>query len=350
MKVLLLGRSSNAGGGPVWGRTLARGLSARGHLVRIVFTRIGARSNFMHQQAADEGFVVESLCYLYRDPSYPREVADFIESWYPDVMVIDNQERLPEVWNHSPRLQSRQTRVVFIAHCNMVPSAYLKEIQPYLSKVVCVSERAANGLRQFDPIVIRNAVYPPPGNGEDVRAKLNTPPEAFVIGYVGRWDDNKRGRRERDGEPIFFDAVRGNEWHLLLAGKDAPAPSAGEGAELRDRCYVYPFEVANIADWYGALDVFVLTSREEGFPLCVSEAILCGCRVACTRVSDLEAIFGESIGFFGYGDVEGLRSAIHTAPPPEKAQRIIAEKLSVETMLDAYEEVFGLGKAPSHTG
>lgn len=339
MRILLLGRSSNAGGGPAWAANLIRGLSERGHSCRIIFTRIGTRSNFMHKRLANAGFVVEPLCYRYPQQDYPGDLATFIQSWRPDRLLIDNRERMAEVFPFCECLRTRDTKVVFINHCQGTPVSLLQELSPYLWKIICVSERSARPLAQFNPVVIRNAVYPPPGRGEDVRAKFGIPQEVFLVGYLGRFDSNKAGRNGQDPRHILFDALQGNEHWLLLAGKGAPSPPPELEASAKDRIRVWGAEVEFIADWYRVLDVYMLPSKDEGFPLAPLEALLCGCRVAMTRTSDFEDLFGESaIAFFDHGDLAGMREAILRAPDPSLGQKVIAEQLSVERMLDQYEE------------
>lgn len=337
MRVLILGRSSNAGGGPKWGLTLARGLYSRGHSVRIVFTRIGERKNFLHREASEDGFVYEPLCYQYGYPTYPRDLAAFIDSWGPDVVLIDNHERIQEAFPQSLRLTNRATKVVFIAHCQDTPHSYLEAIRPMLWKVICVSQRSADAMPQFNPTVIRNGVYPPPANGEDIRNTLGVPNDAFVFGYVGRHDQNKASGH-------LYRALEGTDWWLLLGGKNAPQPPPELEASAKDRVRVWPHEIEAIGDWYKAMDVFVLPSRNEGFPLCISEAFTSGCRVASTRVSDLEAVFGPAIAFFDYGDIRGMKRAIAEAPDGEEGRRIATEELSVERMIDQYEETLSDGR------
>ena len=170
MKLLLLSRSSNAGGGPRWSETLARGLSARGHSVRVVFTWLGDGSTVFHSALQD--LVHEPLCYRKFDPTYPKDLAAFIDASGVDRILIDNHERLQEVVPHCERLQTRKAKVFFIAHCHGCPASYLEAIDPLLSGVICVSESSAETIRRFSPTVIRNGVYPPPSNGEDVRARM----------------------------------------------------------------------------------------------------------------------------------------------------------------------------------
>jgi glycosyltransferase involved in cell wall biosynthesis len=254
--------------------------------------------------------------------------------------LIDNPERIREVAEWSQRLRSHATRVVFIAHCDGTPDSVLRMIEPHLWKTICVSEKAAGTLKAFSPVVIRNSVCAPPGNGENIRARFGIPASAFVIGYVGRQDENKWGRPARNGPPILFDALQGNEHYLLLAGKDAPHPPSGLEASAKDRIRVWSESVENIGDWYHALDVFVLPSRSEGFPLSPLEALLSGTRVAMTPTSDFPSLLGGAIAFFEYGDVAGMRRAILEAPPAALGQAVITEHLSVGRMIDEYEAAF----------
>lgn len=163
----------------------------------------------------------------------------------------------------------------------------------------------------------------------------------LVIGCIGRFDQNKCGGSPKGYAHILYEAVEETDWWLILAGPGAPGPPPELDSATKDHIRVHPVEVSNPADWYRALDVFVLPSKSEGFPLCISEALLCGCRVASTRVSDLEEVFSESIGFFDYGDVAGMRNAIRCAPSPEAGQVVIARELTVERMIDQYEEALG---------
>lgn len=331
MRVLILGRSSNSGGGPVHNVTLARGLNSRGHVARIIFTHNGSPSNWMHRQFASEGLVIESLCYRYAERQYLHDLADLIDRERVDALLIDNQERLGELWELSSRLRRRECKVSFICHCHNVPPNLLRQLQPNLHRVICVSQASADLLQEFNPVVIRNAVAAPPETGEDIRARLDIPPDAFVIGYLGRSDQNKRSTD-------VARAIEGTDWCCVLGGKGAAYPFPEHGADVRDRVRVFSDEIANMGDWLRALDVFVLPSQTEGFPLSVLEAFICGCRVAATRVSDLPTVFGDAIGFFDCGDLDGLRNAVRCAPPAEIGQKIIAEEFTVERFVAQYEE------------
>ena len=82
------------------------------------------------------------------------------------------------------------------------------------------------------------------------------------------------------------------EWHLVLLGLDPVAAShhravadllARRQADplLRRRLHC-PGPVGNVGDWYAAADLFVLSSRYEGFPNVLLEAMASGCAcLAC---------------------------------------------------------------------
>jgi len=331
MRVLVLGRSSNAGGGPTHNAVLAHGLQARGHAVRIIFTHLGSPQNWVHRRLAEEGLLIEDLCYRFVEERYIRELSDLIDNECVDALVIDNPERLNELRSLSSRLQERLCKVTFVCHCHVTPHNILRPLRPYLHRVVCVSQASARLLEEFHPVVIRNAVPPPPSRGEDIRARLDIPEEAFVVGYLGRVDRNK-------SPEVLWNLLENTDWYCIIAGCGATAPPPELGSEVRDRARVFSEEIEYIGDWYRALDVFALTSAGEGFPLSVLEAFQCGCRVVSTPVSDLPEVFGGAIGFFDYGDAEGLRNEVKAAPSSDVGQRIVQEQFSVNGMVARYEE------------
>ncbi len=124
--------------------------------------------------------------------------------------------------------------------------------------------------------------------GPDLRAGLNIPPAATMIGLAGSITPRK-------GVDLFVQAAlrlaeRYPQTHFIVAG-DAPADSDGFRQEtfaraepLQSSCRFHaPGYVADMPAFYRTLDVLALPSRAEGFGLVVAEAGAAG--VPCVRTA-----------------------------------------------------------------
>jgi glycosyltransferase involved in cell wall biosynthesis len=122
-----------------------------------------------------------------------------------------------------------------------------------------------------------------PGPGL-LRARLGLPPDAPVVGFVGRLTRDK-------GLPELveaFDAILAAkpQAHLLLVGWFDASDDA-LGRDLRSRINNHPRIhltgfVADTAPYYRAMDVMVLPTWREGFPNVVLEAAASGIPVVTT--------------------------------------------------------------------
>lgn len=71
-------------------------------------------------------------------------------------------------------------------------------------------------------------------------------------------------------------AAEHNDWHLAILGIDGGALDGMLHAEIADRVHV-PGRVGNVGEWYARADIFVLSSRYEGFPNVLLEAMASAC-------------------------------------------------------------------------
>jgi glycosyltransferase involved in cell wall biosynthesis len=119
------------------------------------------------------------------------------------------------------------------------------------------------------------------------RARLDLPPNAPVVAYVGRVTGIKRpdrllavARDIRRAEPSTRFVVCGDGDQIgLLAADTTVAPSL--------RLLGWRSDIETV---YAAADVVVLTSDNEGMPVCLIEAALAGVPVVATRVGSVAEV------------------------------------------------------------
>ncbi|HEV8585523.1 MAG TPA: glycosyltransferase [Methylomirabilota bacterium] len=187
-------------------------------------------------------------------------------------------------------------------------------------RVVGVSEEVVDflvrdvGLPRAKVVLIRNGVdterFAPPRNGE--RAALGVPSGVPVIGTVGRLDPAKDHgtligafRRVLETSP---------EARLVIIG-DGPRRRELEAAigahGLRGRVVLLG-ERLDVAALLPALDVFVLSSIQEGLSLALLEAMACARPVVVTDVGAAAGVVGDGDAGLVVApkDAEGLAAAI----------------------------------------
>lgn len=168
----------------------------------------------------------------------------------------------------------------------------------YFDAVVAVSqplraELAADGVPPSRLHLVRNAFRPRadlPGRAEALRI-LGLPTDQPVIGWVGRLSMEK-------GADVFLRSLakldQSIAWLAAIIGggpEEAPlrrlATSLGISSRVR-WCGVVP----DAGTHFSAFDVFVLSSRTEGTPIVLFEAMNAGIPIVSTRVGGVADILG----------------------------------------------------------
>ncbi len=160
--------------------------------------------------------------------------------------------------------------------------------------------------------------------------RFGIPPGRFVLGFVGsRGSDNDQSRK---GIDVLFDVVRqaaarlpnlhvvigGPGWEKELAELTALGISASATGYIRK---------SDLPALYSALDVYLLTSRVEGGPCTVFEAMACETAVVSTRVGAVPELIVDGVN--GYSaevdDSESLASAIIALGQSSEKRRAIGQ-------------------------
>lgn len=143
------------------------------------------------------------------------------------------------------------------------------------------------------------------------RAELGLPQDAPIVGIVGRLVPIK-------DVDTFLDAARlvareRPDVHFVVAGDGELREALEERgrAELGERIHFLGW-VMDLAPLYGALDVVVLTSKNEGTPVALIEAAAAGLPAVATHVGGVgDVVRDGTTGFLiTPGDAEGVASRV----------------------------------------
>lgn len=157
---------------------------------------------------------------------------------------------------------------------------------------------------------------------EEARRALGLGQEEILIGWVGRMIPAK-------GPDVFVQAMQAVE-DLPIRGVmigDGPLRPLLEAVDSTIR-FVGPLD--NAAPYFKALDAFVLSSRTEGTPIVLLEAMVAEVPIVATRVGGVPDIVGdEEAVVVPSEDVGAMTDAIRdlvTYPEPARARAVAARK------------------------
>jgi glycosyltransferase involved in cell wall biosynthesis len=141
------------------------------------------------------------------------------------------------------------------------------------------------------------------------RQRLGIRSDALVAGWVGRLSREK-------GADVMLDALAESDprWQLSIIGEGDEFDRLRKQAEtlrITDRI-VWHGPIANAGSLLTAFDAFVLSSRTEGTPIALLEAMNAGVPIVATRV----------------GGVPDVISSSHALLVPAEQPRVIAQALS----------------------
>jgi len=190
-----------------------------------------------------------------------------------------------------------------------------------------------------------------PGPRGEARAATGLPPEAVVLGLVGRFGEFKRHTEMIAAfERLPAD---GRDLRLVFIGSGGPLESS-----VRERAAASPcasrIQIAGFQEdprpWYRSLDLLVLPSVNEGLSNALLEAMACGVpALAHAACGNADVITDSANGFLrDLGSPEALDIALAEAlrspnrlPALGQAARATAEAgFSIEATVAGYERLY----------
>jgi glycosyltransferase involved in cell wall biosynthesis len=178
--------------------------------------------------------------------------------------------------------------------------------------VIAVSEAVQKSIGPGIPsTVIRNGIdaarLATTRSRREVRAAFGFGPEDFVLGYVGRFSMEKR-------VGIVLEAIRQlpPPFKALLVGWGAQRPELLEAANtLIPGRFAFTSGWEYLGDFYQAMDALCLVSDQEGLPLVMLEAMMCGVPFISTPVGGVPEIIRDRInGLLISGSPASLAHAV----------------------------------------
>ena len=192
--------------------------------------------------------------------------------------------------------------VVYTAHGIFSKQEYDRGLGQ-ADKIICVSDyvrkKAVND--GADPSILLTSYsgidlkkFQPAGDQPDLRAKLNLPQKAFVIGIVSRIK-NSTDKGHRALLNVLQKYEPAKEWHLLVIGKGrglAGLKDEAAKAGIKDRVH-FLGHLTNVNEVLTCANILALPSRFETFGLVLAEAMALKKPVVAYRVGGIPELIED---------------------------------------------------------
>jgi glycosyltransferase involved in cell wall biosynthesis len=233
---------------------------------------------------------------------------DLVQGWMYHGNVAASMavvgDRLPVVWGihhslHDVSGEKLLTRLLIYSGRRLARQAKLRKIV-YCSDASRLQHEAI-GYPSSKSLYIPNGFdcgrfVPSPQARQRVRQELQLSDAALLVGSAARFHPVKN----HIGLIHAFSSIaaRHPDARLLLAGRDltpsnkplmAAIRRGGQGGRV-----ILLGERDDIPEFFAALDILVLSSRSEGFPNVLGEAMACGVPCVTTDVGDAALIVGDT--------------------------------------------------------
>jgi len=335
----------------------------RGHRVSIVCVE---RPGKLAEEAEAEGAAVISLNKpAGRLAEFITRAANVLVDLKPDVL---HTHQIGAAWYLGQAAQSLGTPVLHTEHGNEFARStsgwknlkvrlFIQQAARFVEKFCCVSEEIARGVTRWWTVprnkveVVPNGIRTEIASGlprpKEVRAALGIPEFAPVIGTVGRLAEVKRQDLLIRAASKMQVAVP--DLHLVLIGDGPERQNLVELVRQLDlTTHVHFLGYQACPEQYlSILDVFVLTSRSEGFPVSLLEAWVAGVPVVCSAVGGIPDIVtsGQNGLLFPSMDESKLISSLVQLLTDKSLRerlagagmKLVRERYSLERMASDYE-------------
>ena len=210
-----------------------------------------------------------------------------------------------------------------------------------LDNVVVLCKDDANRFTAFDKKFIPTVIYNPLTLKQGELSKGTS--KRFLT--IGRFTTKHKGI-DLLIEAFNFFAQSNKEWNMDIVGEGAEESTFKKQIakyHLEDRITIHPF-TNNIQEYYANAQIYVLSSRWEGFGLVLVEAMAHGLPVISSNLPTSLEIMGDFGMYFENGNIEDLAQKLEEAThidwqAKSKDALAIAQRFDIENIIKQWKEL-----------
>jgi glycosyltransferase involved in cell wall biosynthesis len=210
-----------------------------------------------------------------------------------------------------------------------------------LDNVVVLCKDDANRFTAYDNKFVPKVIYNP------LTLKQGTPSNGTSKRFltIGRFTPLHKGI-DLLIEAYNLFSQRNQEWCLDIVGEGKEENTFRNliaRYHLEDRITIHPF-TNNIQEYYANAQIYVLSSRWEGMPLVLVEAMAHGLPIVTSDLPVSKEIMGDLGMYFENGDIEDLALKLEEAThigwqAKSKEALAIAQRFDIENIIKQWKEL-----------
>jgi|GEM_PF-2314288 glycosyltransferase involved in cell wall biosynthesis len=363
MRILIVVSELKAGGMERVVVNLAKGLSSEGIPVMVVCIKsLGDLAG----ELKNENIKVETLnSYKSKDIKSLFFLGRIIKKFRPSLISIHDYSSLP--YAAAASFVFKKTPLVFTGHGLLYEGfENLKKRHRFFSKALsgfsAVSEKVAQRHRDYlnypgEIRVIKNGVFQPDKDFKKrdiLRKELKVDDDQFLFLAVGNPRPEKGFEDLADACAILkkMHEKTGKKFKVVIAGRlDENNYCTMIKNRIKEKNIEKVFILvgfrSDTPDLYSAADGFVLSSRSEGMPMVILEAMTSGLPVAATKVGGVPDTVKDTAVLAEPADPYSLAEAMNSIMDKKtseilghRAKEIAKREYSLEKMVEKYLDFF----------
>ena len=210
-----------------------------------------------------------------------------------------------------------------------------------LDNLVVLCQDDANRFNEYDKHFMPTVIYNP------LTLKQETPSAGTSKRFltIGRFTPMHKGI-DLLIEAFKLFAQQNKEWHLDIVGEGKEEKAFREQIakyQLEDRITIHPF-TNHIQEYYSGAQIYLLSSRWEGMPLVLVEAMSHGLPIISSDLPVSQEIMGDFGIYFKNGDIEDLAQRMEEAThidwqTKSKEAIAVAQQFDIKNIITQWKQL-----------